>query len=238
MKKFILLALVFVVTVVAGIIGSRLLGSETPWYGRCKFGQSGISLEFIVLGRAVYLDRNVDGKAQSDELLCKVDSLDVPATNESQGYQIGQFWVPFERDEPSPKTPKVLKLVEVRGNDCDYVMDGQIVLSRNRSSADECHFFGPLAIHLFATDNSILPHSEATLTPDSEAGFKIGLATIYESSTNICPVTGPTRAVVLSSSPSDLETYAFDGMVGPDLEIVFETTTSQSRKNFKFDGFC
>lgn len=207
-----------------------------PWYGRCAFGPtSDTSLEFIVLGDAVYLDRNIDGKAQSDELLPESTTLEVPSENGTIAYRIGRVGTWLAPSATSSDSPQVLDLYDVTGADFPYTMSGLVVLSRDRTTSDTCHFFGPLAIHVFPTDN--FP-PDKLFHPANEAIIKIGLISIDEASTAISPVLGPTSALVHTSAEPDRDTYAFDSTVRPELEIVFETTKTPSRQKLTIEEFC
>lgn len=197
---------------------------DQPWYGRCAFGPaSELTVEFIRLGDAIYLDRNVDGKAQADELLPKSGELDIPSNDGPSGYRVNKIGT-FSPNA----SPQILDLNTVTGVDFPFTMNGILVLSRDRSVAETCQLFGPLAIHVF-------PHQK--FRPEGDNLLKIGLITEDENSTLTSPF-GPTAALVHSSIPSDREIYAFDSTVRPELEIVFQTTTTPMRQKLTFDGFC
>jgi hypothetical protein len=227
MKKHILL---FVASLLA--VGSLYfyMRQYQPWYGRCSFGPtSEVTVEFIRLGDGVYLDRNLDGKAQADELLPKSGGLNVPSDEGPSGYRIGRIGT-FSPNA----SPQILSLTQVTGANFPFAMTGVLVLSRDRSTAETCHLFGPLDIHVFPSNNY---PTDMLFRPGNEALIKIGLITNNENSTLTSPF-GPTAALVYSSAEPDRNTYAFDSTVHPELEIVFETTTTPSKQKLTIEEFC
>jgi hypothetical protein len=226
MKKHIPTILAIMVAVIAtGLFVQR----ERPWYGRCEFGQLDTSLDFIVLGESIYVDRNNDGKPQSNELLSESDSLQVACKSGSNHYQIGSVGVGLSPSAVSSDSPQILNIDNVRSPNHNYKMYGTIVLSRTRRNSGNCHFFGPLVIQNYPNE---------TFLPDGDAIVKIGLVTVDEDSTAVSPLVGASGALVYTSIPSDRDTFAFDDNVRPELDIVFQTTTAPVRQHLIIDGFC
>ena len=226
MKKNIPTILAVMVAVVAT---GLFLQRERPWYGRCEFGQSDASLDFIVLGENIYADRNNDGKPQSNELLSESDSLQVACKSGSNHFQIGSVGVGLVHSAASSDSPQILNIDNVRSPNYSYKMYGTIVLSRTRSNSGNCHFFGPLVLQNYPNE---------TFRPDGDAIVKVGLVTVDENSTAVSPLVGASGALVYSSVPSDRDTFAFDDNVHPELDIVFQTTTTPLRQHLVVDGFC
>jgi hypothetical protein len=227
MKKYIPLFIVSLLAVVAIYFYTQ---QHQPWYGRCVFGPtSEVSLEFIVLGDTVYLDRNIDGKPQADELLPESGKLDVPANDGPSRYWIGGIGT-----FPPNATQQVLDLRNVTGADFPFAMNGLLVLSRERSAAETCHLFGPLAIRVCSSENY---PPDSLFRPANEAVIKIVLMTENENST-LTSDWGPTCATVYTSVENDRKKCAFDSTVRPELEIVFETTTTPVKQKLTIEEFC